>query len=171
MFANPKIDPKVEAAWDDIVKQIAQHRERMASPIVVPEPPRGRYIRFAYNAGGYLAMPRQKGGRLRPHRNLKTLQRSQDFQRIAQHLFQGALQSEFKASLEAAKETSPYTLPQFTQEKANKLQKWAVRHANAMLMKEMSDDRRRARQRQDSSRRINAGLIFGSQNKAAHASA
>lgn len=169
MYANPKIDPKIEAAWNDVVMQILQHSGKLPSPITLPEPPRGTYVRYAYDAHGYLAMPRRKGGRLRPHRNLKTLQRKQDFTRIAQVLFQGALQSEFRAAMETAAGTSPYTMPQLTQEKVTKLQKWAVRHADGMLSRESSDDRRRARQRQDASRRINAGLIFGNQNRAAHA--
>lgn len=165
-----KIDPKVEAAWNDIVQQINQ-QQKQTSPVTLPEPPRGRYIHYAYNSGGYLAVPRQKGGRLRPHRNLKTLQRSQDFSRIAQQLFQRALQSEFRASMDVAQDTSPFTMPQLTQEKMNRLQKWAVRHANAMLMKEDEGRRRQSRHRQDTSRRVNVGLIAGNSDKSAYANA
>ena len=168
MIAQPKIKPEILAAWESVVRRL----NPLTSPLLpLPEEPRGRYIKYAYDASGRLALPRGRGKRLHPHRKLQNLQRQRDLAYIAQNLFTVALQNKFRAAQEIAAGTSPFTMPPLTMEDVNKLKVWALTKAHEILQTEANNASNAARHRHDVSRRINAGTLAGNNDRAAHARA
>lgn len=165
MFAEPKIEPRALEAWNQIVQQL---QKKIESPFVLPNPPRGRYIKFAYAADGSLALPRGRGRRIKPHRNLRKLERQRELAHTAQNLFQIAIQSKFRVAQQIAAETSPYTLPPLTRESMNDMRTWAILKSHEIIQTEQNNLSNAARRRQSASRRINSGTIAGNQDRAAH---
>jgi hypothetical protein len=168
MLTSPKIKQSVLEAWEAIVRQL----NPLTSPILpLPKEPRGRYVKYAYAADGSLALPRGRGRRLRPHRNLRKLQRQQDLAHLAQKLFMGAVQSRFNAEQAIAAETSPFTMSPLTMDSMNEMKAWAVMKSHEIIQTKENDLSNAARHRRAVSRRINFGILSGDHNKAAHSGA
>ncbi len=168
MFAEPKIDEKILALWDAVVRQANKLKPTDPLPASTET---GRYIKFAYDSAGRLAMPHGKGRRIKPHRNLRKLQQIQDLSFLAEKFFMSRLQTKFQEVEAAARLTSPYVLEPLTMETATEMKLWAMQKAHQIIKTASNAERQARQQRQSVARQINFGIIPGDHNKAAHANA
>jgi hypothetical protein len=159
-----KLDPRMAKAasnalelWQNVVTSVIRKSKGLKpeDTVELPDGNEGRYIAFALDNQGRLSMGKPHGRRkvrLKPHQAAKA--------ELTQRLFGGYLASKFQeAKAVAVAAGTPDEVGQFKMEDFTKAQKWAVRKAEVLTNAPLKAAAKKARRRQQASRRICFGIV------------
>lgn len=167
----PKAAPSIFDGWNDTVRAIIRAARGLKPDVAVelPSVGEGKYIRYALDKDGQLSYGKPKGVRRLPRKRnqgvLVAVQGELMVRRLSKIFAAVAMDAEARKA--EGQEAPP--MPQITSEQLAEAARYAEKRAPHVLAIDFKLKRKAARQRQQASRRINAGVVQHA--RAAHTAA